>query len=73
MIGVQCTMSSCITFQVYKSIMLHCCLLCTCAILQVYIEACFREALRLHPPVGNVSRDVAVDTTIKGENSQAFI
>jgi cytochrome P450 len=33
---------------------------------QVYTEACFREALRLNPPVGAVSRDVAVDTTLKG-------
>jgi len=30
-----------------------------------YIEACFREALRLHPPVGAVSRDATVDTIIK--------
>jgi cytochrome P450 len=35
---------------------------------QVYIEACFREALRLHPPVGTVNRDVALDTTLKGEH-----
>jgi cytochrome P450 len=35
----------------------------------VYIEACFREALRLHPPVGAVSRDVAADTTLKGEEA----
>jgi hypothetical protein len=35
-------------------------------LLQVYIEACFREALRLHPAVGAVNRDVAADTTLKG-------
>eukprot|EP00878_Enallax_costatus_P002291 GHUV01002466.1.p1 GENE.GHUV01002466.1~~GHUV01002466.1.p1 ORF type:complete len:1154 (+),score=313.19 GHUV01002466.1:119-3580(+) len=30
-----------------------------------YLEACFREALRLHPAVGTVSRDVNVDTILK--------
>eukprot|EP00775_Hariotina_reticulata_P009541 gene9541-9705_t len=33
----------------------------------VYIEACFREALRLHPAVGTVQRDVTCDTTLKGK------
>lgn len=32
----------------------------------VYLEACFREALRLHPAVGTVTRDVYADTTLKG-------
>ncbi len=31
----------------------------------VYIEACFREALRLNPPVSGVARDAAADTIIK--------
>lgn len=39
----------------------------TIMVLQAYLEACFREALRLHPAVGTVTRDVAVDTTLKGE------
>lgn len=33
----------------------------------VYIEACFREALRLHPAVVTVTRDVLHDTTLKGK------
>ncbi|KAF8059389.1 cypD [Scenedesmus sp. PABB004] len=32
-----------------------------------YLEACFREALRLHPAVGTVTRDVMHDTTLKGK------
>lgn len=31
----------------------------------VVAEACFREALRLHPPAGQVGRDAAHDTVIK--------
>jgi cytochrome P450 len=31
----------------------------------VYLEACFREALRLHPAVTDVSRDAAADTLLK--------
>jgi cytochrome P450 len=31
----------------------------------VVAEACFKEALRLHPPAGNVGRDAAHDTVIK--------
>ncbi|GBF99888.1 hypothetical protein Rsub_12684, partial [Raphidocelis subcapitata] len=33
----------------------------------VYLEACFREALRLHSPVTGVGRDAAADTIIKGK------
>lgn len=31
-----------------------------------YTEACFREALRLHPAVVQLNRDAAVDTTLLG-------
>ena len=30
------------------------------------LEACFKESLRLHPPVGSVARDAMVDTTLGG-------
>lgn len=40
---------------------------------QVYIEACFREALRLHPAVGTVQRDVTCDTTLKGESPMSLL
>ncbi|WIA11150.1 hypothetical protein OEZ85_011289 [Tetradesmus obliquus] len=33
----------------------------------VVAEACFKEALRLHPPAGNVGRDAAHDTVLKGQ------
>ncbi|KAI8468257.1 MAG: cytochrome P450 [Monoraphidium minutum] len=32
-----------------------------------YLEACFREALRLHPPVVQLGRDAAADTLIKNK------
>jgi cytochrome P450/NADPH-cytochrome P450 reductase len=31
------------------------------------VEACFRESLRLHPPVGATSRDARADTTLAGK------
>jgi hypothetical protein len=37
----------------------------------VYLEACFREALRLHPAVVAVARDAAADTVIKVPGSAA--
>ncbi|KAF6264212.1 cytochrome P450 [Scenedesmus sp. NREL 46B-D3] len=33
----------------------------------VVAEACFKEALRLHPPANNVGRDAAHDTVVKGQ------
>jgi hypothetical protein len=36
----------------------------------VVAEACFKEALRLHPPAGNVGRDAAHDTVIKVKGFQ---
>lgn len=33
----------------------------------VYVEACFREALRLHPAVAGVGRDAAADTLLKNK------
>ncbi|KIY92424.1 cytochrome P450 [Monoraphidium neglectum] len=32
-----------------------------------YLEACFREALRLHPAVTAIARDAAADTLLKGK------
>eukprot|EP00877_Chromochloris_zofingiensis_P012868 jgi/Chrzof1/7835/Cz02g38090.t1 len=32
-----------------------------------YVEACFREALRLHPAVVQLSRDAGADTTLAGK------
>ena len=31
------------------------------------VEACFKEALRMHPPVGSVARDAQVDTSLAGK------
>eukprot|EP00877_Chromochloris_zofingiensis_P012867 jgi/Chrzof1/7834/Cz02g38070.t1 len=33
----------------------------------IYMEACFREALRLHPAVTQLSRDAGADTTLAGK------
>jgi hypothetical protein len=53
---------------------MSCCCCCCCLlhhISQVYLEACFREALRLHPAVAVVTRDVYADTTLKGEEAHS--